>query len=243
MFDENTSVEMQEVAEPVEETNEDLGAEETEIADQSSEEVSTEETGKTDRDSAFAEMRRAREEAERQAREAQEELATFRAKQEARQNALTRLSGGKKNAELEALADSLGIDVEDVMATLEAEERVANLEEENKRLRQQAQDTETERLLDQALATLDKLDSKLTSEEIEKILGYVGVNNMTVEDGYYAVKAREIMTKPQAPKPIGKLNSNEPIEKEYYTEAEVDAMTPSQQRANYEKIIRSMSKW
>ena len=243
MFEENPSVETQEVAEPVEETNEDLGAEETEIADQSSEEVSTEETGKTDRDSAFAEMRRAREEAEKEAREAREELSKLRTQQEARQTALNRLTGGRQNAELEALADSLGIEVDDVIATLEAEERTANLQAENERLKKQVDGIATERRLDQALATLEKLDPTLSSEEIEKILGFDGVNGMTVEDGYYAVKARKIMTTPQPPKPIGKLNTNEPMERDFYTSAEVDAMSESQQRANWRTILKSMSKW
>lgn len=240
MFEENPSVETQEVAEPVE-TNEDLGAEETEIADQSSEQ-GVADTGKTDQDSAFADMRRAREQAEKEAREYKEELEFLKAQQEARHNALSRLSGGKQNAELEALADSLGLEVEDVIATLESEERTARLQQENELLNQQLNHIETERRLDLALAELSKLDQSLSNEEIQSVLKYAD-SGLTVEEGYYAVKGREIATKSTPPKEIGKINQTKPIEKEFFSEKEVDAMSEAEQRANYEKIIRSMSRW
>ena len=225
--DENLSVETEEVAEPLEEQTEDLSEENQNVADSDSQGEDTE-NGKTSQDSAFAEMRRARAEAERQAQEAREELESLKAEQEARQKALSKLSGGRENAELEALAESLGIDVEDVIQTLEAETSQARVE--------------TERRLDSALNELEKLDSKLTEDDISNVLMYVD-KGLSTEDAYYAVKAKEINTKAIPPKPIGKLNQSKPIEKDFYTEAEVDAMTPQQQRANYKVIMRSMSKW
>ena len=238
MFDETTSVETLEVAEPVE-TNEDLGEEETEIADQSSDEGTS---NKTSQDSAFAELRRRAEEAERRAEQFENEIADLRFVQEARANAIQQLTG-EENAEYSAIAESLGIDVEDVMATISSAEANATLKAENERLKEQVSNIDRERRLDTALATLNKLDPNLTNDEIVKMLGYDGVNGLTVEDGYYAVKARSIMNSQTPPKEIGKLNNSEPVDKDFISKAECDAMTPEQQRANYKLIIASMPKW
>lgn len=234
---ENLGVEEMEVADPSPETpNEDLGAEETEIADQSSEEVSTE-TGKTDRDSAFAELRRAKEQAER-------ELANYRAEQEAREQAFANISGGDENAVYKALAETYGLEVEEVKATIETEQasrlkdiRIGELEDEVALVR-------AEKQMAQELAELQKIDPTIKSlEELgEQLPAYINAG-LTAKQAYFAIKGEEAMTKPIPPKDIGKLNTNEPAEKEYFTEAEVDAMTPAEQQANYEKIIRSMSRW
>lgn len=235
MFDdETTGVEEMEFAEPSEEeVAEDLGEEDQTVAESDSEGE-----GKTSQDSAFAEMRRAREEAEREAREAREELEAFRAEQEARQRALDRLSGGRENAELEALADALGIEVEDVIATLEAEREQASMQAENERLKQQLADVETERRLDSALTELKSIDPNLSEEDTMKILEYAD-KGLSVEDGYYAVKAREINTRATPPPEIGKIGETKPIEKEYFTEAEIDAMTSEQLTKNWKKIMAS----
>lgn len=239
MLDENLSVENQEVAEPEIESTEDLGVEEQEVAEPGSPEG---ETGKkTDTDSAFAEMRRAREAAEREALQAREELEQLRAAQKARQDALERLTG-KENADIEALADSLGLEVSDVIATLDAEQQTASLRLENERLSKQLEEAQTERALDNALAELNALDNNLKENDISKILSYVD-KGLSVEDSYYAVKAREINTRPISAKEIGGIHDKDVGEKEYYSEKEVDAMTPEQQRANYEAILRSMSRW
>jgi hypothetical protein len=241
MFEENTGVEEMEFAEPSEEQAEDLGEEEQETAEPVSEDESAD-SGKTPSDSAFAEMRRAREQAERDAREAREQLEALQAEQQARQRALDRLSGGRENAELEALADSLGIDVEDVIATLQAEEAQARIQQENEILKKQLANVENERKLDNALVEMNALDPNLSDEDRIKILEYAD-KGLSIEDGYYAVKAREINTRATPPKEIGKIGERTPVEKDFYTEAEVDAMTPEQQEANYEVILRSMGRW
>lgn len=242
MFDEeNTGVEEMEFAEPSEEVAEDLG-EEDQMPAESDSEGEVAESGKTSQDSAFAEMRRAREEAEREAREAREELEAFRAEQEARRRALDRLSGGRENAELEALADALGIEVEDVMATLEAEQAQATMQQENERLKQQLAEVETERRLDSVLTELKGLDPNLSEEDTLKILEYAD-NGLSVEDGYYAVKAKEINTRATPPKEIGKIGETKPLEKDFFTEAEVNAMTSEEKSRNWEKIMASLPRW
>lgn len=235
MFEENPSVETQEVAEPVEETNEDLGAEETEIADQSSEEVST--NNKTDADSAFAKLRREKEEIAK-------ELAEYKAEQEARNEAFAKISGGDENAVYQALADSYGLELEEVKATINEEHqnrlkdiRIGELENEVAQVR-------AEKQMAQELAELQKIDPTIKSlnDLGEQLPAYIKAG-LTARQAYFAIKSEESMTKPQAPKAIGKLNTNEPAEKEYFTEAEVDAMTPSEQEANWKKIMNSFARW
>lgn len=241
MFDENTGVEEMEVAAPSEEQAEDLGEEEQESANPVSEDESAE-GGKTPSDSAFATMRREKEQAEKEAREAREQLEAFQAEQQARQSALNRLSGGRENAELEALADSLGLDVEDVIATLQADMDKARIQSENETLKAQLEEVQTERELDQALTELEKLDKNLTEDQIMKILEYKDAG-LSIEDGYYAVKEKEFKTKATPPKEIGKVGETKPIEKDYFTEAEVNAMTSAEKEKNWEKIMASLSRW
>lgn len=244
MFDENnTGVDEMEFAEPSEEVTEDLGEEVQTVAESDSERAeSAEEKHKRTPDEAFAEMRRAREEAEREAREAREELESLKAEQEARQRALDRLSGGKENAELEALADSLGLEVEDVIATLQAEQAQASIQAENERLKQQLADVETERRLDNVLTELKGIDPNLTEEETMKVLEYAD-KGLSVEDGYYAVKAKEINTRATPPREIGKIGETKPLEKEFFTEAEIEAMSSDELKKNWKKVLASWERY
>ena len=82
-----------------------------------------------------------------------------------------------------------------------------------------------------------KLGLDITDEQIKEL-----EDNVSNID-YDAVKAREINTRPISAKEIGGIHDKDVGEKEYYSEKEVDAMTPEQQRANYEAILRSMSRW
>jgi len=236
MADYETSVETQEVAEPVE-TTEDLGVEVQDIAnsDSDQDEVSSEPTsGKTERDSAFAEMRRAKDQAER-------ELAQFKAEQEARANALERLTG-RKDAELEALADSLGIEVEDVIATIQADQRQATLEAELEMYKAKEKEANDKLALTEALNDLEKIEKGLPEETVYNILGYAD-KGMSIEDAYYAVKGKEIATKAIPPKEIGKVNSNKPMEKDFITKAEYESMSEEQIRANPDLVLRSSARW
>ena len=103
-FDE--SEEMQEVAEPAEDEAEESSAEDQEAAEPDSEEA---EDGRTEADAAFAEMRRAKEAAER-------ELADLKAEQE-RQAAL-KAGFEKEEFEVAALVDDMDTMIRSVEAGL-----------------------------------------------------------------------------------------------------------------------------
>ena len=240
LFDEQLGADEMEFATPSEEQTEDLGEEEQDVTEPVSEGEEAEKHKNTP-DAAFAEMRRAMQDAQKKQKEAEEALNAMRAEQKARQDALKKL-GGSENAELEALADSLGIEVEDVIATLEAEQNSARLAQENNLLKEQIQKVETERQLDAAITTLNGIDPNLKDNEIVNVLEYVD-KGLSVENAYYAVKAKEINTQATPAREIGQLNQSKPPEKDFYTEAEVDAMTPEQQRAHADTILKSMSRW
>lgn len=233
---------------------ENLGVDETEVADPS--EVESEETqdvaepvtekeetqAKDERDSAFAAQRRALQEAEKRAAEAEQKLAEMNAANNARAEVLKRLSGSE-TADVDALAESLGIEAGDVVATLEAEQVKAKLELENQRLREELSNAQVDKAMQEDLITLQKLDPNIKdlSELGTDYADYIS-SGLTAEQAYYAVKAKEINTKQTPPAEIGKID-NKATEKDYFTEAEVDAMTPAQQKANADKILASMSRW
>lgn len=230
------SVETQEVAEPVEVESEEM----QEVAEPAVEE--TIEKGKTEEDSAFAEQRRARQAAEQRAIEAERKLAQFEAEQKATADALRRISG-EENAEIKALAESMGLDPEDVMATLTSEKEVALKDMEIKRLEEEINTIKAEKMMQEDLSKIQAIDSSVKSlEELgDSYVNYIQAG-LSAEDAYYAVKAKEINEKVVPAKAPGKVDAK-PVEKDFFTEAEVDAMTPAEQERNYEKIKASIKHW
>lgn len=197
--------------------------------------------GTAETDAAFEKHRRAREEAEQRAAEAEKELAELKAANEARTAALQRLGG--ENADINALADSLGADPEDILATLDAEQESAKKDIEIERLRDEVNSAKAEKLMQGALLEVQAIDPGVKSlyELGDTFAEYIGAG-LSAEDAYYAVKAKERDTRVIPPKEIGRVN-NEPSKKDFFTEAEVDAMSEEQQRANYKTIMASMPKW
>ena len=229
---ENTGAEVQEVADPA-----DTGAEVQEVAEPAVEQevTTTEETAKTESDSAFAELRRAKEAAER-------ELAQVKAEQEARKTAFERITG-EENGEFRAIAETYGASVDDVTATIDAEKELALKNLEVNSLREQISSIEAEKSMQEDLAMLKKIDPALKSlDELGESFGSYIEAGMSAEDAYWAVKAKEQATKMQPPKSFGEVNKA-PAEKTTFTLAEVKAMSPEEQEANYEKIMASMPTW
>lgn len=231
---ENTSVETTEAAEPS-----TTSVENQEVAEP---EQLQESEGRTEADAAFAEMRRARQEAERERDEARRALAEREANDTARRNAFRNLAGSE-TADVDALAEALGIEADDVIASINAEQESVNKDAQIKNLQEMVDNLSAEKKVKESIDELHKLDSSI--KDINDLGGefvdYIKAG-LSVEQAYYAVKGKELSTKSTPPKPIGKVN-NEPPEKDFFTEAEVDAMTEEQQKANYKKIIASMAKW
>lgn len=241
---EETSVEETEVAEPSSEATEE-GVEEQGNPEPASEEP--EKPGRTAADAAFAEMRRRAEEAERKNAEAQAELESLKAKQAARQAALANMDID----EIDAIAESAGITREDVLEQLAREEEAAEAEIESKAkdqeiesLRARINEVEAEKVMTQDLATLQQIDPTIKSLEDlgDDYAAYI-LAGLTAEQAYYAIKSKELATKPAPAKSPGKVTDSTPPEKDYFTEEEVDNMTPAEQRKHHKKIIESMSKW
>lgn len=229
MFDE--SAENQEVAEP--EEVETPSAENQEVAEP---EERSESEGRSSADAAFAEMRRRAEAAERKA-------AEYEAEQAAREEAIKQLTNGNENGIEAAIAESYGLDVDDVIATLDAHTESAKKDLRIEELESEIVDIQAEKQMEDDLRLIQSIDPTITklSDLGETFLNLTaaGVN---ATDAYYAAKGRQITEKAIPPKPIGKVGTTVQ-EKEYFTEAEVDAMSEEEQRQNYEKIMKSMTKW
>ncbi len=237
-FEENLGVEETEVAEPSEEVSEET----QEVAEPESEETKETSGEKDERDTAFAQQRRALQDAEKRAQEAEQKLAAKEAELSARAEVLKRLSGSE-TADVDALAESLGISTGDVIATMQAEQSKAVLELENEQLKEQLNSVRADNAMQGDLMALQKIDPNIKNlaDLGEDFSSYIAAG-LTAEQAYYAIKAKEINTKAKPPKEIGKID-DKPIEKDYFTEKEVDAMTPEQVEANLTKIRASMSKW
>lgn len=239
---ESTSAEMQEVAEPAEtEEVTETGVEDQEVAAPESEEHQ-----KTDADSAFAEMRRAKEAAEKEAEDARAELAEIQARQEARESTFSRLAGRDEDAEILALAELTGMSEDEIRAEMEAAAESAQKDLRIQQLEEQINSSEAERLMQADLKRIQAIDPSVNSlEELgEEYYRYMssfdadGNPVMTPEDAYWAVKAKERANRAIPPKEVGKVATGT-AEKRGFTEAEIDRMSPEQLRANWKEIYNS----
>ena len=230
-----TGVEETEVAEPLEE---ETGVEEQETAEPVSEETVENEATKTEEDAAWARMRREAEQARAEAEAAQRELAEFKAMQEARAKAESRLTG-QEDARIAAIAEATGMSEDEVIAEIEAAEESAKKDLRIQELEERITSIEAERLMQADLQELRKIDPTLKSLEdlgdgyIEYIAG-----GLSPEKAYWALKAEEQAKKATPPVEVGKVATGT-AEKDYFTDAEIDAMSPEQLSKNYNKIIAS----
>jgi hypothetical protein len=232
---ENTSVEMTEVAEP---SAEDVSVETQEVAEPVSEQEEvitneeTEKSGKTDTDSAFAEMRRKLEQAERENQQMIEALSLY-------------FDGENGNdLSVQAMAHAQQRDPADIQAELDRQREYETLKAENETLKQQAQDLEVQRAINESLKILNNLDPEIkTVDDIDKLgdsfLDLIGAG-VDTETAFYAVQAKNYKNKVNAPTPAGKINSVT-AERDYYTSDELDNLSKAEIRANWEKVQRSMS--
>lgn len=225
-----TSAEMEEVAELPEET----GAEDQEFAEPESEEHQ-----KTEADASFAEMRRQMEEAQQEAEDARAELAELMAQNEARQSAYSRLTGRGEGAEIAALAEVTGMSEDEIRAEMEAAKESAQKDIKIQQLEEQISSVRAEQLMQADLNELRKIDPSLKSLEDlgDSYIAYMEAG-LSPEDAYWAIKAKERATQKTPPKPPGTVATGT-VEKDRYTEAEIEAMSPEQRKANWRAIFNS----
>lgn len=233
---ENTSAEMTEVAEPsnVEEETNETGVEEPGVAAPVSEEHQ-----KTDADSAFAEMRRAREAAEQEAADARAELEILKAQQEARESTFSRLTGKDGDAEIAALAEITGMSEDEIIAEMEAAKESAQKDLRIQQLEDQINSVEADRMMQADLEALRKIDPSLRSLEDlgDEYVDYISAG-LSPERAYWAIKAEERANHATPPKEVGKVATGT-AEKDRFTEAEIEAMSSDQLRKNWKKIFNS----
>ena len=203
----NTGVEEQEVAEPVEVAT---GVEEQEVA---------EPVDKSD--AAFAQMRR--------------EIERLQLDNARKDKALGFYFEGD-NKEVQAIAHAMGQSPEDVQKALDADSEISQLKAE-------LQNARAEQAMARDLAEIQKLDPNVKSlDELGADYANFIRAGLSGVDAYAAVKAKESLNTETPPKTIGKITAD-PGKKDYFTSEEVDRMSLSEQLANHEAIMASMSRW
>lgn len=235
MSEEVTGVEVSEVAEPTEE--EVTGVEEQETAEPVSEET-VEEPQKTEEDAAWARMRREAEQARKEAEAAQKELAELKAKTEARESTYSRLTGSD-NGDIAAIAEATGMSEDEVLAEIEAAQESAQKDLLIEQLQNQVTSIEAERMMQADLEAIRKVDPSLKSLDDlgEGYIDYIAAGLDPVK-AYWAIKAEEQANHATPPKEIGKVETSS-AEKDYFTDAEIDAMSSEELTKNWKKVMAS----
>ena len=266
-MEENESVEIQEVAEPVEdvvetsEQNQEVAAPETQSSAENTEIVAENKNESRDyeRDAAFANMRRSMEQAQKEREETQRQLEAMKAEKERLTNSfgLFGFKGNVDEIEDQAKAHYTGKTVEEVRnERLQAQkvfEEQQRREQENLAKDNQIRDLQKQlnaRILDDDLKKIQAIDPNVKSlEELGKrFFGMMASGDWTPEQAYYAIKSAENANKKTPPPEIGKVNATQKADKTYYTQDEVDAMIAANDKALdnpsvLEKIRKSMTKW
>ena len=224
-----TSVEMTEVADPSIET----GVEEQEVANPVSEE-----SAKSDSDAAFARMRRESQQYQEELNAARAELEELKAQSEARNQAFNRLTGSE-DGEIAALAEVTGMSEDEIRAEMEAAQESAQKDLKIDQLEQKLQDIEVRNMMQSDLTKIQSVDPSVKSLEDlgEGYVDYIAAGLDPVR-AYWAIKAEEGANHRQPPKAMGKVATGT-AEKDYFTDAEIDAMSSEQLTKNWKQIMAS----
>ena len=259
-MEENESVEMQEVAEPVEivDTNEST-QEVVEPETQTPAEEPKNEGRDYEKDAAYASMRRSMEQAQKEREESLKQIEALKAERERLTNSfgLFGFKGNVDEIEDQAKAHYTGKSVEEVRnERLQAQkvfEEQQRREQENIAKDNQIKDLQKQlysRILDDDLKKIQAIDPtvKNLDELGDKFMKLMALGGWTAEDAYHAVKSIGTANQKTPPPEMGKVNATQKADKTYYTEAEVDAMIAANDKALdnpsvIAKIRKSMTKW
>lgn len=261
-MEENESVEIQEVAEPVEEvvdTNEST----QEVVEPEAQTETTVENAKTEsrdyeKDAAFANMRRSMEQAQREREETLRQLEAMKAEKERLTNSfgLFGFKGNVDEIEDQAKAHYSGRTVEEVrnerLQAQKAIEEQQRREQETLAKDNQIKDLQRQlyaRILEDDLKKIQAIDSTVKSlDDLGKEFSIMRANGLSLEVAYNAIKQTREANQKTPPPEIGKVNATQKADKTFYTEAEVDAMIAANDKALdnpsvLAKIRKSMTKW
>lgn len=221
------SAEMTEAAEPSE--VEVLGEEEQEVA----------ETAKTEQDAAFAQMRRHNEELARQLAEAQKQSKEY-------EDALGLFFDGEDKA-LKAQAYANERPFEEVKAESQMQAQLAELQSKNANLEQQLLEQQAQAQMNADLAEIQKSHPEVKSiDELGQeylAFRFNPMGEMGAEQAFQMMMAYKGNITPKKPPIIGNVSTTDKPQSDYYTREEVEAMSPAEVKANYDRIRESMSKW
>ena len=228
-FETNVGAEVLEVADPTIES-EDVGAEEQEVAEPVVDNAEAE-AGKTDSDSAFAEMRR--------------ELEALRHSNAEYERALSNFFPEAEDKALAAEAFYQNRDYDELVAEREEANVIDGLKRENEQLMQAVIEQQAEKRMADDLKEVQSLDPTIKSLEDlgESYAGYISSGLLTARQAYFACKAEKQATTVVPAKPTGKVESTTSAPKEFFTQEEVEAMTQAEIKKNYETIRKSMTRW
>lgn len=261
MEEEILSVEMQEVAEPVEEVVE-TSEQTQEVAEPEPQQETVEqpkvEERDYERDAAFANMRRSMEQAQKEKEETQKLLEAMKAEKERLTNSfgLFGFKGNVDEIEDQAKAHYSGKTVEEVRNERLQAQKV--IEEQQRREQEtlakdnQIKDLQRQlyaRILDDDLKAIQAKDPSIKSlDDLGKDFALMRSTGVSVDVAYNAVKSTLEANKKTPPPEMGKVNATQKADKTYYTQDEVDAMIAANDKALdnpsvLEKIRKSMTKW
>lgn len=218
----------EEVAEPLEESQME-GSNETELAEQSSEFVAEPQDSSTNK--AFQEMRRKNKELE-------EQLASLKAESEARATAFSRIAGEDAD-DISVLAEATGMSADEIAREFNSAKEKYELEAKNKALEEELLAIHADKAMAEDLATIRRIDPKIESlDELgEQYINYIKAG-LNAEDAYWAVKAKDSAYRAKPAPEVGVMNTAPP-EKEYFTDAEIEAMSPDELSKNWKKVLAS----
>lgn len=224
---------------PIGESEESL-----EVADPETSSVEEEEVAelpvKTERDAAFAEMRRRAESAERRVQELEtgnrgmsEALGLF-------------FNGETPDDQIaEARAYHENRPVSEVKAEMEAMAKNNAMLAENESLKNQLTLMRAEQAMAADLIEIQSIDPEIKSlADLGDTYADLIANGVDAKTAYYAAKARMEQEHINLPKTAGRVNSSSPT-KEFFTREEVEAnrSNPEWMSKNHDKIRSSMAKW
>ena len=208
-------------------------AESQEVAEPESTEESHEEPqslGRTEQDAAFAEMRRQNQALEHSNRMMME--------------ALQRYFDGETAEELSINANAYAEqrDPEEYRQEWDRNQEFERLQAENQTLQDQLINAEVDRLMREGLREIQEIDPNVKSlDELgDKFSNFIRAG-LPTKEAYYATKAMELKEKVYAPDAIGRVSDSK-VERDYYTSAELDALTDEEMDANWDKVMRSLGR-
>lgn len=197
------------------------------------------ETGRTEQDAAFAEMRRAKEDLERQLAEAQRQSKEY-------EEALGLFFDGDDKP-LQAQAYASQRPLEEVRAEQQMQSQLQDMQAENENLREQLLQQQAQAQMDADLAEIQRLHPEIKSiEELGQeylMFRFNQVSEVSAEQAFQMMAAYKASTTPKKPPVVGAVATNTQPEKDYFTREEVEAMSPEEVSKNYDLIRKSMNKW